>query len=148
LIRKRLQNLYSGEKDGIMKMADIFGKRKRSEIMSRIRSRSGLDRKVHNWLCAKHVRHKMYPKAEGNPDFLLKDAGVYLFVDSCFWHGCPLHFRAPKSSFAGIRWEEKIRKNKERDGRRSQLPYRWIAVWEHSIKNGDLERILKENGIL
>jgi len=111
--------------------------------MSRVRSKSGLDRKVHYWLCAKHIKHRMYPKLKGNPDILLKDTGVCVFLDSCFWHGCPLHYREPKSSFTGIDWSKKIMRNKERDAKRINLPYKWIAIWEHSIKSGEFKKMLE-----
>jgi DNA mismatch endonuclease (patch repair protein) len=96
-------------------LTDVFTKEKRSEIMSKIRSKSGLDRKIHYWLCAKHIRHEMHPKVRGNPDIRLKDTEVYVFLDSCFWHGCPLHFREPKSSFTGVDWIQKIQRNKRRE---------------------------------
>jgi DNA mismatch endonuclease (patch repair protein) len=123
-------------------MTDMFSKEKRSEIMSRVRSKSGLDRTVHNWLCGVHIKHKMYPKVEMNPDILLEGPNVYVFLDSCFWHGCPLHFREPKSSSAGIDWRAKIRKNIERDKKRVMLPYKWIQVWEHDIRSGKYKDIL------
>lgn len=122
-------------------MADVFPPRKRSEIMSRIRSRSGLDRRVHGWLCGARIRHRMYPEAPGRPDVLLKDSGVYVFLDSCFWHRCPLHYREPKSSFSGVDWRAKMEGNAARDRR---LPYRWIRVWEHDVRSGRFKELLRE----
>jgi len=125
-------------------VTDIFPPGKRSEIMGRIRSRSGLDRRVSNWLKAKHIRHRMYPRVEGGPDIHLRDADVYLFLDSCFFHGCPEHYREPKSN-VGF-WREKIRRNRERDAKRGLLPYRWIAIWEHDVRSGRFREIIQELG--
>lgn len=123
-------------------MTDVFTKEKRSQIMSRVRSKSGLDRMVHNWLCGIHAKHKMYPKVMMNPDIWLVEPDIYVFLDSCFWHGCPLHFREPKSSFANIDWKAKIRRNIERDKKRASLPYKWIQIWEHDIRSGKYKNIL------
>jgi DNA mismatch endonuclease (patch repair protein) len=122
----------------------VFPEKKRREIMSRIRSKSGLDRTVHGWLCGVHIRHRMYPEAELHPDVWLRDPGVYVFIDSCFWHGCPSHFRLPKSSCSGVDWRRKIGGNVERDGRRASLPYRWIRIWEHDVKNGRFKDIIRK----
>jgi DNA mismatch endonuclease, patch repair protein len=49
----------------------------------------------------------------GKPDFVFREAKVALFVDGCFWHGCPRCYRAPTSSPAY--WLAKIRRNRKRD---------------------------------
>lgn len=118
-------------------MVDIFTKKKRSHVMSRIRSKSGLDRKVHNWLKGMHIRHEMYPKIVGNPDIkIIGNRNFYIFLDSCFWHGCSEHYHEPKSSFCGVDWRRKIERNKERDLKRASLLYKWLTIWEHDVKSG------------
>ena len=69
----------------------------------------------------------------GRPDIVLVRARVAVFVDGCFWHGCPEHFVPPKAN-RGF-WAEKIRTNQERD-RRSDIAladagWRVVHVWEH-----------------
>jgi len=54
----------------------------------------------------------------GTPDFAFPKARVALFVDGCFWHGCPRCYRAPQSSKAY--WRAKIERNKRRDLRVSR----------------------------
>lgn len=49
----------------------------------------------------------------GKPDFAFPKARVAIFVDGCFWHGCPKCYRAPESSVTF--WRDKVRKNMERD---------------------------------
>jgi DNA mismatch endonuclease (patch repair protein) len=46
-------------------------------------------------------------------DLLFSSARVAVFVDGCFWHGCPDHGTQPKSNAAW--WAEKIRSNVKRD---------------------------------
>ena len=123
-------------------MTDVFDAATRSRVMSRIRSRSGLDRKVHGWLCGAKIRHRMWPKVEGNPDVWLIDPDVYVFLDSCFWHRCPDHYREPKSTSTGVDWAAKIARNAERDAHRRRLPYRWIRIWEHRVRDGSFREAI------
>ncbi|HEU4392017.1 MAG TPA: very short patch repair endonuclease [Solirubrobacterales bacterium] len=58
---------------------------------------------------------------------------IAVFVDGCFWHGCPVHGRAPRKN-SGY-WSSKLRLNAERDARNDrvlgQAGWRVIRVWEH-----------------
>jgi DNA mismatch endonuclease (patch repair protein) len=49
----------------------------------------------------------------GRPDFSFKKQRLAVFVDGCFWHGCPMCFRLPKQNRAF--WRAKIDKNRRRD---------------------------------
>lgn len=125
-------------------MTDIFSKEKRSEIMSKIQGglkNNSIERIVHNWLKGNRIRHKLYPKIEGSPDVYLKDANTYVFIDGCFWHGCPEHYREPKSNRSYS--IAKIKRNKSKDRDRAKLPYKWIRIWEHDVRSGEFkEKIL------
>lgn len=128
-------------------MIDIFSKSKRSEIMSKIRSReTKLEVKFRKELWKAGYRYrKNVTDFFGKPDILLRKRKTVIFIDSCFWHGCPKHFRIPatRKKF----WEAKIDRNKERD-REVILHYRkidWkiIRVWEHEMKK-DLPKAVKK----
>jgi DNA mismatch endonuclease (patch repair protein) len=68
-------------------------------------------------------------------DIVFPKQRVCVFVDGCFWHGCPKHFRCPKTNAAW--WSEKIDANRKRDKRQTRLLQRadWtvIRIWEHDI---------------
>lgn len=49
----------------------------------------------------------------GRPDFAFQRVKVAVFVDGCFWHGCPRCYRAPKTSKPY--WQAKIKRNMRRD---------------------------------
>jgi DNA mismatch endonuclease (patch repair protein) len=119
-------------------MVDKFSKEKRSEIMSKIRSRSKLDQLAHKILEAYGIPHTMYPKIEGNPDIELKmpdGSRLYLFIDGCFFHMCPIHYRRPQTNQEF--WVKHIEiENKARDEARAKLPYHWVRIWEHEIRSG------------
>lgn len=65
-------------------------------------------------------------------DLLFAGARVVVFVDGCFWHGCPVHATAPRTNRAW--WQEKLIRNIERDRdtdrRLAQLGWESVRVWE------------------
>jgi DNA mismatch endonuclease (patch repair protein) len=119
-------------------MPDVFTKAKRSDVMSRIRSRGNkaTELKLVSILRAAGIsgwrRHQPVP---GRPDFIFRRARLALFVDGCFWHGCRWHCRMPKSRKEF--WTSKIARNRARDREvRAQLRSRgWklLRVWEHAL---------------
>jgi DNA mismatch endonuclease (patch repair protein) len=82
-------------------------------------------------------------------DFVFPEQRVCVFVDGCFWHGCPDHFTPPKSNRDW--WEEKIGANIERDLRQTEelrrLGWTVLRVWEHELTParlpGTLERLIE-----
>lgn len=62
------------------------------------------------------LRYRLHRRIAGSrPDVCFPSRRVAVFVDGCFWHGCPVHYRPPKQN-AGF-WEDKLRKNRDRDRR-------------------------------
>ena len=64
------------------------------------------------------------------PDFVLPGRGLAVFVDGCFWHGCPEHGR--KKPWTGPNaelWQAKMARNAERDRRSSALAeeHGWVV---------------------
>lgn len=72
----------------------------------------------------------------GTPDLVHRSAGIAIFVDSCFWHGCAAHLRMPSTN--RDYWIHKISRNRRRDHKvnRELRKSGWsvIRVWEHSLK--------------
>jgi DNA (cytosine-5)-methyltransferase 1 len=79
------------------------------------------------------VNEKPLPDLRRNADLVFRTARVAVFVDGCFWHGCPSHARPTKSHTKW--WAEKIAANMRRDvdtNRRLELAgWRVIRMWEH-----------------
>ena len=116
-------------------MADVFSRKKRSWIMSRIRSKNtSIDRKMRDMLSGMNVRFEMYPKVFGSPDFQVGKR-VLVFCDGDFWHG---YRYAEKKRPAKKYWREKIEGNMRRDRKVSRKLRRdgWsvLRIWEHDIK--------------
>ena len=69
-------------------------------------------------------------------DIVFKKTKICIFIDGCFWHGCPQHFRPPKTHTEW--WIEKVKDNIERDKRKTAIIEKngWIVLryWEHELK--------------
>jgi DNA mismatch endonuclease (patch repair protein) len=78
------------------------------------------------------------PGSRRRADVVFRKAKVAVFIDGCFWHGCPLHGTWPKSNAAW--WRSKIQANKERDADTNDLLRRagWTVLrfWSHEDMKG------------
>lgn len=149
-------------------MPDVFTKSKRSEVVSRIRSRGNKDtelalakllrahgitgwrRQVRVAVEGRESRVEGQPKTrrpsprpssqrgEGvrvRPDFVFPKLRLAIFVDGCFWHGCPEHATRPKNNAAF--WRAKLAGNKRRDALVTRAlrraGWRVVRIWEHEM---------------
>jgi len=120
------------------KIPDVFTKAKRSEVMSRIRGRGNKDTEI---ALAKLLRRqgitgwRRNQQVFGKPDFIFQKARLAIFVDGCFWHGCPKHATWPAHRAAW--WRRKIEGNKTRDRVMNQTlrraEWRVVRIWEHAL---------------
>lgn len=76
-------------------------------------------------------------KLPGTPDFAFPKRRLAIFVDGCFWHGCPRCYTKPKTNRAF--WRKKLLDNVARDRAVStalrQGGWRVLRVWEHELRN-------------
>ncbi len=119
-------------------MPDIFTKSKRSEVMSRIRSRG--NRATELRLIALMREHditgwRRNAPVFGKPDFVFRAAKLAVFVDGCFWHGCPRHATMPANNRAF--WKAKLARNAQRDRHVTRTlrkaGWRVLRVWECAL---------------
>jgi len=119
-------------------MADVFSKKVRSRIMSSIR---GKDTKpelmLRKALSARGLRYRLhYTVGNKRIDIAMPGKKVAIYIDGCFWHGCPKHVSLPKSN-KGY-WLPKLRRNKERDKETNiflrKNGWHVIRIWEHEVK--------------
>lgn len=180
-------------------MPDILTKRKRSDVMSRIRSAGNKDTELqpsheatadkaadpgfpgerHHSLRQAFLRRQAYGGQDGRqagwrrgcslslkgsgfrsqlsglkagrssrrvrPDFVFHRLRVAVFVDGCFWHGCPKHSTRPKTNTAF--WRKKILTNKARDRRVNRLlkarGWSVARVWEHELRRKDEKKLIR-----
>jgi DNA mismatch endonuclease (patch repair protein) len=164
-------------------MPDVFTKKKRSEVMSRIRSRGNRETELalakllrkhgitgwrrhvqiigrdvalrrprpqysgRNESATKQKRSELrrrhaartsqrdVPAFKVRPDFVFRRERVAVFVDGCFWHGCPRHSNLPVNNRPF--WRKKLAANRARDLLVTRilrrLGWRVVRVWEHEL---------------
>ena len=122
-------------------MADIFSKKKRSQIMATI---SGVETKpeieVRKFLFSKGFRFRKNVKTlPGKPDIVLPKYKTIILIHGCFWHG---HKNCIKSTLPTSNtefWKQKIEANIVRDKKVKQTlkeaGWKVITIWECKLKN-------------
>jgi DNA mismatch endonuclease, patch repair protein len=150
-------------------MPDVFTKAKRSDVMSRIRSRGNKDTElalvrvfrahgITGWrrhiqirIAERGTRNDRGVRAAGSsfrvppsalsifsvrPDFVFPRLKLAVFVDGCFWHGCPQHGTRPKGNAAF--WRRKFAANIARDRLVTRTlrraGWRVLRIWEHTLR--------------
>lgn len=119
-------------------MVDTVSKKRRSEIMSAVRSKeTKIEVYFRKELWAMGVRYRKNPKKYfGKPDVVLNKYKAVIFIDSCFWHGCKKHLRMPSTNKKY--WKNKIEKNIKRDEEVNQYykktGWKVLRIWEHEIE--------------
>lgn len=126
---------------------DPFSEDERSEIM---RSVGNVDTEpemlLRKELWHRGFRYRVNERVEGvRPDLVFKGPEVAVFVDGCFWHGCPQHYSAPESN--AELWREKLERNRDRDRRNNRTledaGWRVRRFWECEIR-ADVEEVADE----
>ena len=118
-------------------MADFLTKKQRSVLMSKVHGKwTGIEQKMHNYLKSRKVKHRMHPKMEGNPDILLTETRTAVYLDGCFWHGCPRCYKEPKSN--KLYWAKKVDRNTRNDAACNRLlrrkGFKVIRLWECELR--------------
>jgi DNA mismatch endonuclease (patch repair protein) len=97
-------------------MSDVLDRETRSRVMSAIRSRGNKSTELAMAAILRQLHligWRRHLKIMGKPDFAWPRIQLALFVDGCFWHGCPFCRRPPKSNIAF--WRKKIGYNQLHD---------------------------------
>ena len=92
------------------------------------------------------LRYRLHTKAPaGRPDILFPRSKVALFIDGCFWHGCPAHYTRPGSREEF--WAGKLAANTARDRAQTlaldAAGWHTVRVWEHEVFTA-LEAVVSE----
>ena len=127
---------------------DTVSKKKRSEIMSRIRSKNTKpEMLVRKYLFSKGYKYSLHDKKlPGKPDIVIKKKKIAIQVRGCFWHGHSCKFSSyPKTNRKY--WKNKINNNRKRDRKNDKLikkmGYKLIVINECKIRSKKLNLIIK-----
>ena len=119
-------------------MTDVLTPQQRSFCMSRNRGRdTGPEIRLRKELWKRGLRYRLRSALPGRPDLVFPGVRLAVFVDGCFWHGCPEHGVMPTNN--GRFWAKKIARTKERDAavecQLSEAGWHVIRLWEHDIRS-------------
>lgn len=117
---------------------DVFGPEKRSDVMSRVRSRGNRSTEIAFRALLRSARitgWRRHYGIPGTPDFAFPHEKVAVFVDGAFWHGHP-DAKMPRSNARF--WREKIEGNRKRDRRvcRELRTRGWsvLRIWDIELR--------------
>lgn len=130
-------------------MADVFNNEKRSEIMSKVRSKNNksTELKLIQIFEENNIKgwRRNYP-VKGHPDFVFLDKKIAVFVDGCFWHGHD--YRNTRPSDNAAYWHKKRERNMKHDKEVTNLfeqrGWTVIRIWECELKKNNRQLLLKK----
>lgn len=108
---------------------------------------AGLEIAIRSILERRGLRYRVHAPIPMNrrrrSDILFTRARIAVFVDGCFWNGCPEHATLPKANRAF--WEEKIARNRRRDTDTNRLltddGRLVLRFWEHESPEDVVDRL-------
>lgn len=119
----------------------------RRQMMSRIKGKdTGPELALRRVAWAAGLRYRLhYRIGRTRPDMVFIGARLAIFVDGCFWHGCPRHSTVPKNN--ADFWKQKLDRNRERDAEQmawlESYGWRVLRFWEHEIETSPAECALR-----
>jgi DNA mismatch endonuclease (patch repair protein) len=127
-------------------MVDVLTPEQRRHCMSRVQGKNTTPEvTLRKALWAKGLRYRLNYKLPGKPDVVFVSARVAIFVDGCFWHGCPIHGSIPATNKQF--WMNKLKNNIARDREVTELltASGWLVLrfWTHELKD-DLENVVRK----
>ena len=118
----------------------------------RARGNQSTERRLRAYLAQGRIKGwKMHPGGVlGKPDFYFPRQKVAVFVDGCFWHGCPVCSHPPRQN--RLYWIAKIDGNRQRDKRHQQAlvraGVRVLRFWEHELTDNATECVHRIRAVL
>jgi DNA mismatch endonuclease (patch repair protein) len=113
---------------------------RRRDTQPELRLRSALHNRGLRYRCDLRVD---VPALRVRPDIVFTRQRVAVFVDGCYWHGCPEHGSTPTRN--GDYWRAKIVANQARDERVAAgleaAGWHVVRIWEHDDMDKAAERI-------
>lgn len=137
-------------------MSDIITAAQRSALMAKVRGSGNASTELRlvtifralgitGWRRSATLQFKTDKmKFKTQPDFVFPKLKLAVFVDGCFWHGCPIHATQPKQNAEF--WSEKIARNQTRDRLVTRTlrraGWRVLGLWEHELTRKYEKRLL------
>ena len=134
-------------------MADVFDNKKRSEIMSKVRSKNNKSTELKLIQIFREndiVGWKRNYPVKGHPDFVFLDRKIAVYVDGCFWYGHDCRNTRPSDN--ADYWTRKRERNMKHDKEVTELFERrgWVVIriWECELKKKNYQNLAEKLKIL
>jgi DNA mismatch endonuclease (patch repair protein) len=132
-------------------MPDNLKPEDRKKTMKAVKGKgTKLERRLSAMLAGMRIKgwRKNANDVSGKPDIVFDVQKIAIFIDGCFWHGCPICQRKLPETNKSY-WERKINRNIELAREYKQIleenGWQVIRIWEHEIKKtSDREKVRKE----
>lgn len=136
------------------RMIDVMKPEQRKKAMAHNRGRTKPEKKLASALWKSGLRYFTGDgyksvtgiRLPGHPDLVFPRKRVAIFVDGCFWHGCPQCKGIPTQS--GEFWKKKIMGNTKRDAlvttKLQDNGWRVLRVWEHELTKSAMDETIKK----
>jgi DNA mismatch endonuclease, patch repair protein len=128
-------------------VAAPIDERKSRDMRAQRERDTGIEREVRSRLHARGLRFRVHRRLlEGSRrevDVVFPGAKVAVFVDGCFWHGCPEHGTWPRNNadFWRAKIEGNVARDRDTDARLEAEGWTVVRVWEHEAPADAAERI-------
>lgn len=121
----------------------------RNVMRANKRSSTQPELRIRKLVHASGLRYRIDTKPEKDlnrrADIVFRQAKVAVFIHGCFWHGCPRHFKSPKTNKRF--WQTKIERNIQRDKETRNIlrkrGWRVIEIWEHQSSESGARSIVR-----
>ncbi len=130
-------------------MPDNLTPEDRLKTMRAVKGKNtGLERSLFSMLAGMRLKgwRKNADNLAGKPDVAFDEPRIAIFIDGCFWHGCP-YCQRPMPQTNVHYWQRKIAKNVERANRFSELlrqnGWRVVRIWEHEMRGTANRKLIR-----
>jgi DNA mismatch endonuclease (patch repair protein) len=104
-----------------------------------------LRRAVHSRGLRYFVNRRPIKAVRRTADLVFPRIRLAVFLDGCFWHGCPIHHTVAKTNAAF--WAEKVTTNRRRDletnAKLAEAGWTVMRIWEHEVIEHAADRIVE-----
>jgi DNA mismatch endonuclease (patch repair protein) len=112
-----------------------------------------LELRVRRALHARGLRYRLQRKVPGSSrrtiDIAFPRQRIAVFIDGCFWHGCPIHHTVAKTN--GDFWAAKVTRNRQRDRDTERMlaeaGWTTLRFWEHQSTEEIADAIVESLGL-
>lgn len=130
----------------------------RSENMARIRGEDTQpELQLRKALWRRGIRYRLKTRIFNcRPDLVFRSRKLVVFIDGCFWHGCPQHYVRPRSreEFWARKLETNVLRDIKQTRRLQKASWRVLRFWEHEVRESlpevveAVERALAGQGVV